>query len=111
MIFLLLLGTVVLAVMALTAHNMAYFPGDLTISHAVQTYHSDWLDTVLGAVSWLGDVFAGCLLGGLWLAVVIRLYTWGKARLPQRSQQVTLGLPRRLAGASSAPQADTTGQG
>jgi membrane-associated phospholipid phosphatase len=29
---------------------------------------------------WASDVVAGCLLGALWLAVTIRLYTWGETR-------------------------------
>jgi undecaprenyl-diphosphatase len=234
MIIFFLLGVLVLAVMAFAAHSLAYFPGDVAISHVVQSSNSDWLDTALTAISWLGfppqsdvlfgvivvvlfvcgarwaavtealaaigsgglylllehfvgqprptgdlvrvtgpiqmtgfpsghlatftavfgflaylgyrrlqgtrvrwvpvvvavvlvgimgfariysghhwasDVLAGCLLGGLWLAVVIRLYTWGEARLAQRRQQVTLGLPRRRAGGTSAPHAESTGQG
>src|SRR5437879_180699 len=92
MIFLVLLGIVVLAVMAFTAHNMAYFPGDPTISHAVQAYHSDWLDTVLGAVSWLGfppqsDVLFGLIviavfaLGARWAAVAEALAALGSGGL------------------------------
>ncbi len=33
---------------------------------------------------WASDVLAGCLLGGLWLAVTIRLYVWGEALLARR---------------------------
>jgi len=36
---------------------------------------------------------------------------WLTARLPQRSQQPTLTLPRRQAGGMSAPQAESTRQG
>src|SRR5207247_9883210 len=35
---------------------------------------------------WASDVFAGCLLGGLWLVVVIRLYTWGEARFSPEAE-------------------------
>src|SRR5438128_2511815 len=92
MIFIVLLGLVVLAVMALAAHSMANFPGDLTISHAVQAYHSGWLDTVLGAVSWLGFppqsdvlfaviVIALFVLGARWDAVTEALAAIGSGSL------------------------------
>ena len=29
---------------------------------------------------WPSDVLAGCLLGAVWLSVVIRLYVWGERR-------------------------------
>jgi undecaprenyl-diphosphatase len=51
---------------------------------------------------WASDVVAGWLLGGLWLAVVVRLYIWGEARLAQRSKQATLRWARRQVGRTSA---------
>ena len=33
---------------------------------------------------WASDALAGCLLGGLWLAVTIQLYMWGEALLARR---------------------------
>src|SRR5438105_1641203 len=74
MIFVFLLGIVVLAVMALAAHTMAYFPGDVTISHAVQAYTPNWLDGVLGAVSWLGFPPQSDVLFGV---IVILLFAFG----------------------------------
>lgn len=64
------LGMVVLAVMAVDAHSLAYFPGDVAASRAVQAYSSDWLDSVFGAVSWTGfppqsDVLFGVLVVSL----------------------------------------------
>jgi membrane-associated phospholipid phosphatase len=53
-ILIFILGAVGLAIMALAAHGLAYFPGDVAISHAVQAYHPDWLDAATGAVSWIG---------------------------------------------------------
>src|SRR5216683_7810227 len=92
MIFLFLLGIVVLAVMAFAAHSLAYFPGDLAISHAVQAYHSEWLDRVLGAVSWLGfppqsDVLFGVIVivlfafGARWAALAEALAALGSGGL------------------------------
>jgi membrane-associated phospholipid phosphatase len=92
MIFFFLLGIVVLVVMALAAHTLAYFPGDITISHAVQAYHPDWLDQALGAISWLGfppqsDVLFGLIvilrfaLGARWAALVQALAALGSGGL------------------------------
>jgi undecaprenyl-diphosphatase len=52
---------------------------------------------------WASDVLAGCLVGGLWLAVVIWLYRWGEARLAQRSQHATLRWAQRQSGRTSVP--------
>jgi undecaprenyl-diphosphatase len=87
-----LLGIVVLVAMALAAHTLAYFPGDIAISHAVQAYHPDWLDQALGAISWLGfppqsDVLFGLIVillfafGARWAAVVDALAAIGSGGL------------------------------
>src|SRR5256885_2960148 len=49
-LLLFVLGVVALVTMAFIAHGLPYFPGDITISHAVQAYRSNWLDVVFGAV-------------------------------------------------------------
>jgi undecaprenyl-diphosphatase len=36
---------------------------------------------------WASDVLAGCLVGGLWLAVTIRLYVWGEGRFAHRRRR------------------------
>src|SRR4030088_2750815 len=74
------LGIVVLASMAINAHSLAYFPGDVSISHAVQAYSSDWLDAALGAGRWTrfppqSDILFGIsvmllvVLGARWAAI------------------------------------------
>jgi len=79
-VMLFVLGVLVMAGMAIGAHTLAYFPGDVSISHAVQSYTSEWLDAALGAVSWAGfppqsDVLFGVIvallfvLGARWAAV------------------------------------------
>jgi undecaprenyl-diphosphatase len=61
------LGALVMAGMSIAAHSLAYFPGDVAISHAVQAYRSDWLDSAFGAMSWIGyppqsNVFFGVVV-------------------------------------------------
>jgi membrane-associated phospholipid phosphatase len=70
----LVVGTAVLATMAIAAHSLAYFPGDVPISRAVQAYGSDWLDAFLSAVSWLGFPPQSNVLFGL---IVIALFAGG----------------------------------
>lgn len=73
-----MLGTILFTWVAIVAHSLAYFPGDLGISHTVQATRSAWLDTALGAVSWLGFPPQSDLLFG---AVVMVLFVfrerWG----------------------------------
>jgi membrane-associated phospholipid phosphatase len=38
---------------------------------------------------WPSDVLAGCLLGALWLTVIIRIYSWGEARFARRRPGLT----------------------
>ncbi len=92
MIVFFLLGLVILVVMAFAAHSLAYFPGDIAISHVVQAASSDWLDRALGAVSWLGfppqsDVLFGVIVvllfisGARWAAVSAALAALGSGGL------------------------------
>jgi membrane-associated phospholipid phosphatase len=102
-----ILAIVVLVIMAIAAHSLAYFPGDVTISHAIQAYHSDWLDAFLGAVSWLGfppqsDVLFGVIVlvlfvsGARWAAVTEAIAAIGSGGLYLLLQQV-VGQPRPTA--------------
>jgi len=87
-----LLGLAVLIMMAVAAHSLAYFPGDITVSHAAQAYQSAWLDTFLSGVSWLGfppqsDVLFGLIvvtlfaLGARWAAMTEAIAAMGSGGL------------------------------
>jgi membrane-associated phospholipid phosphatase len=95
---------VALAGLAVAACNLAYFPGDVVISHAVQAYLSDWLDRVTTAVSWTGFppqswlifgavIVALAVLGYRWAAVVAALAALGSGELYFLLQQL-VGRPR-----------------
>ena len=47
-------ASVVFVVLALVAHTVAYFPIDLTITRAVQSYHGQTFDHLMYGISWLG---------------------------------------------------------
>ena len=49
-----LLASAVFVVLAVVAHTVAYFPIDLTITRAVQTYHGVPFDRLMFGLSWLG---------------------------------------------------------
>jgi membrane-associated phospholipid phosphatase len=86
------LGLAALVALAVAAHNVAYFPGDVAISRAVQAHASDWLDTATSAVSWtgfppqswlvFGVVVVGlAVLGYRWAAVVAAIAAVGSGEL------------------------------
>jgi membrane-associated phospholipid phosphatase len=83
-LLILILCAVGLAVIAVAAHFVPYFPGDVAISHAVQAYHADWVDALTSAASWVGfppqvDVIFGVIVlmlavfGLRWEAVMLAL--------------------------------------
>ncbi len=52
--FVVLMAAAVFVVLAVIAHTVAYFPIDLTITHALQSYPGQSIDRLMHAVSWLG---------------------------------------------------------
>src|SRR2546423_3951712 len=74
MIFVFLLGLVLLAIMSFEAHSLAYFPGDIAISHVVQASSPDWLDRGGDAVSGLGSPPQSNVLFGV---IVVTLFACG----------------------------------
>jgi membrane-associated phospholipid phosphatase len=83
-----LVAAVVFVALAVIAHSVAYFPIDITITHAVQSYHGSAFDRLMYWISWIGfmpqvDV-AGALvilllfgLGLRWESVVAVFATAG----------------------------------
>jgi undecaprenyl-diphosphatase len=74
-------ASAVFIALAVVAHTVAYFPIDLTITHAVQSYHGAAFDRLMYGLSWLGfmpqvDVIAALIIvllfraGLRWEAVV-----------------------------------------
>jgi len=47
-------ASAVFIALAVVAHTVAYFPIDLTITHAVQSYHGTLFDRLMYGISWLG---------------------------------------------------------
>lgn len=98
------LGSVILAVMAVAAHSLAYFPIDPAISQAVQAYHPAWLDTATSALSWTGfppqsDVLFGLVVASLfglrmrWTALAALIAAVGSGGLYLLLEQL-VGQPR-----------------
>jgi len=103
-LILFVLGLAGLVTLAIAAHTVAYFPGDLAISRAVQAYSADWLDAATGAVSWTGFppqswlvfgvvVLGLAVLGYRWAAVVAALAAIGSGQLYFLIEQL-VGRPR-----------------
>ena len=69
----LLIASGVFVALAVVAHFVAYFPIDLAITHAVQSYHGMVFDRVMFGLSWLGFmpqvyVLAGLIVASLFIA-------------------------------------------
>src|SRR5882672_2684617 len=69
----LLIGSAIFIALAVVAHTVAYFPIDLTITRAFQSYHGDTLGRVMYGVSWIGfmpqvDILCGVTVLALFLA-------------------------------------------
>ena len=47
-------ASTVFIALAIVAHTVAYFPIDLTVTHAVQSYHGVVFDRVMYGLSWIG---------------------------------------------------------
>jgi len=100
-------GAALLAAISIAAHNLAYFPVDVTVSHGVQAYHPGWLDTATAALSWTGfppqsDVLFGVIvvvlfgLGHRWAAVMEAMAALGSGGLYLLLEQ-RVGQPRPTA--------------
>ena len=69
-----LFGSLLFVVLAVVAHTVAYFPLDLTVTRAVQSYHGAAFDQLMYAVSWVGFMPQVYLFGA---AIVLLLFFGG----------------------------------
>ena len=65
-----LAASAVFIALAVVAHFVAYFPIDLTITHAVQSYHGAAFDRLMYGLSWLGFVPQVDVLGALTIVLL-----------------------------------------
>src|SRR5205823_10131214 len=65
-----LIAAAVFVGLAVTAHFVPYFPIDLIITRAIQSYHGAAFDAVLRAVSWLGFPPQVNVLGAMVLLIL-----------------------------------------
>lgn len=63
-----LIASVVFIALAVVAHTVAYFPIDLIITRAVQSYHGALFDQLMFGLSWLGFMPQVYLLGAIIVA-------------------------------------------
>jgi membrane-associated phospholipid phosphatase len=102
------IGWLVLAAMSIAAHSQAYFVFDPTISRAVQSYQSGWLNAATDGLSWIGfppqsDVLFGLIavvlfvVGARWAAVMQVVAGVGSGGLYLLLEQ-TVAQPRPSAG-------------
>jgi len=67
-------ASAVFVTLAVVAHTVAYFPIDLTITHAVQSYHGAAFDGLMVGLSWLGFVPQAYVLATV---TVLLLFAFG----------------------------------
>jgi membrane-associated phospholipid phosphatase len=88
----LIVAVVVFIILAVLAKTIAYFTFDVTITRALQTFHSGWFDAMMGALSWIGFapqawvITLGILLflyasGLKWESVVLLVSVLGSSAL------------------------------
>jgi len=70
----LLFASLIFVVLAVVAHTVAYFPLDLTVTRAVQSYHGAAFDQLMYDVSWIGFMPQVIVLGA---AIVLLLFLTG----------------------------------
>jgi undecaprenyl-diphosphatase len=63
-------ASAVFVTLAVIARTVAYFPIDLTITHAVQTYHGAAFERLMYGVSWLGFMPQVDILGALTIVLL-----------------------------------------
>jgi len=47
-------AVIIFLILALAAKTVAYFTFDVTITHALQTFHTGWFDALMYLLSWIG---------------------------------------------------------
>ena len=67
-------ASAVFIALAVVAHSVAYFPIDLTLTHAIQSYHGVAFDRLMVALSWLGFMPQVDVLGA---ATILLLFVAG----------------------------------
>src|SRR5512143_3193601 len=88
----LIVAVVVFILLAVLAKTIAYFTFDVTITRALQTFHTGWFDALMGALSWIGFapqawvITLGILLflyasGRKWETVVLLVSVLGSSAL------------------------------
>jgi len=65
-----LIASAVFVALAVVAHTVAYFPLDLTITHAVQSYHGLAFDRLMYWLSWLGFMPQVYVIGAVVVALL-----------------------------------------
>jgi len=102
-----LLAMVAFVGLAVTAHFVAYFPIDLRITRAIQSYHGAAFDAVLRVVSWVGFEPQGFLLGvPIVLALFLARLRWEAVTATFAAAVSAVGIAIKLIVVRPRPSAD-----